>query len=92
VIAHEVIHSIHKSKQHGVIIKLDYEKAYDRMNLDFLLKILESRGFGETWIGWIRKILFGGSVSILANGEESSTFKTGRGSGRVTPCPLFCLT
>jgi hypothetical protein len=51
VIAHEVIHSMHTSKQPGVIFKLDYEKDYDRVNLDFLLEILESRGFGETWIG-----------------------------------------
>jgi hypothetical protein len=90
--AHEVLHAIHKSKQHGVILKLDYEKAYDRVNLDFLIEILESRGFGETWIGWIKKIVFGGSVSILANGEDNNTFKTGRGSGRVTPYPHFYLT
>jgi hypothetical protein len=29
VIAHEVVHSLHKLKEAGVIIKLDYEKAYD---------------------------------------------------------------
>jgi hypothetical protein len=51
VIAHEVLHSMHKSKQPRVILKLDYEKAYDRVNIDFLLEILESRSFGETWIG-----------------------------------------
>jgi hypothetical protein len=92
VIAHEVLHSVHKSKQPRVILKLDYEKAYDRVNLDFLLEILESRGFGETWIGWIKKVVLGGLVSILANGEDSNTFKTGRGLDRVTPCPLFYLT
>jgi hypothetical protein len=77
VIAHEVIHTIHKTKQPDIILKLDYEKAYDRVNLDFLIEILESRGFGETWIGWIKTIVFGGSASILANGEDINTFKTG---------------
>jgi acylphosphatase len=61
-----------------VIIKLDYEKAYDRVNLDFLLEILRARGFGERMIGWIKNLVFGGSVSVLANGEESATFKTGK--------------
>jgi hypothetical protein len=37
------------------------------------------RGFGEVWIAWIRSIVIGGSVSVLANGEESNTFKTGKG-------------
>jgi hypothetical protein len=50
VVAHELVHSIHKAKDPGVVIKLDYEKTYDRVNIDFLLEILRLRGFGERWI------------------------------------------
>jgi hypothetical protein len=78
VIAHDIVHSIHKSKESGMLIKLDYEKAYDRVNLDFLLEIMESRGFCEKWIGWVNSVVIGGSASVLANGEESNTFKTGK--------------
>jgi hypothetical protein len=38
VIAHEVVHSLHRSKEPVVVIKLDYEKAYVGVNLDFYLK------------------------------------------------------
>jgi hypothetical protein len=79
VVAHEVVHSIHKTKTLSVVLKLDYEKAYDRGNLDFRFEILRLRAFGETWIGWIRSVVLGGSVSALANGEESNSFKTGKG-------------
>jgi hypothetical protein len=79
VIAHELVHYIHKSKEHRVIIKLDYKKAYDRVNTEFLLEILKLSGFGERWRGCIRKIVMGGSVSVGANGEESNPFKTGKG-------------
>jgi hypothetical protein len=79
VITHEVLHSIHKAKTPGVILKLDYDRAYDRVDLDFLFEALELRGFGCKWINWIRKIVIGGSVSVLANGEESDTFKIGKG-------------
>jgi hypothetical protein len=92
VVAHAFVHSIHKSKAPGVLIKLDYEKAYDRVNLDFLVEILKSRGFGDNWIGWIKDIVFGGSVSVLANGEESATFKTGKGLRQGDPCLPYCLT
>jgi hypothetical protein len=85
VIAHEIVHSIHKSKDPGVILKLDYEKAYDRVNIDFLLDILETRGFGSRWIGWIRSVVVGGSMSVLVNGEESNTFKTGKGLRQGDP-------
>jgi len=32
VAAHEIIHDVHKNKESGVILKLDYEKAYDRVS------------------------------------------------------------
>jgi hypothetical protein len=60
VVAHELVYSMNKSKTPGVVIKLDYEKAYDRVNIDFLLEILQLRGFGERWIGWIKSIVIGG--------------------------------
>jgi hypothetical protein len=33
VTAHEVIHEMHKNKDKGLVLKLDYEKAYDKVNL-----------------------------------------------------------
>jgi hypothetical protein len=65
VVAHEVVHIIHKRKEPGIILKLDYEKAYDRANLDFLFEILATRGFSGKWIGWIESIVTGGSVGVI---------------------------
>jgi hypothetical protein len=92
VIAHEVVHSLHRAKEPRIIIKLDYEKAYDRVNLDFLFETLRTRGFGETWIGWIKMLVVGGSVSVMANDEESSTFKTGKGLRQGDPLSPSYLT
>jgi hypothetical protein len=60
VITHEILHSLDRSNRPGVIFKIDYENAYDRVNLDFLIEILESRGFGNIWVGWIKKIILRG--------------------------------
>lgn len=70
VLAHEVVHNLHKEKVEGVILKLDYEKAYGRVSWNFLFEGLENRGFGNTWTGCMKKIVQGGSVSVLLNGEE----------------------
>ena len=54
LIANEAIDSILKSNRVGVFCKLDIEKAYDRVNWNFLLEVLEKMGFGRRWINWIR--------------------------------------
>lgn len=52
VTAHEVIHEIYqKKKETGILLKLDYEKAYDRVNWEFLDSMLTSRGFSLTGEG-----------------------------------------
>ena len=55
VAAHKIIHEVHRKKDSGVILKLDYEKAYDRVSWDFLEEMLKSRGFGDKWRWWISK-------------------------------------
>jgi hypothetical protein len=85
VVAHELVHSLHKKKDPGLIIKLDYEKAYDRISWDFLFEVLSSRGFSERWVNWIKCLMKGGSVGVILNGEESSYFKPGKGLRQGDP-------
>jgi hypothetical protein len=33
--AHEIIRKIHTRKTLGLVFNIDYEKAYDKVNLDF---------------------------------------------------------
>jgi hypothetical protein len=36
VVLHETIHELHRKNMSGVILKLDFEKVYDKVNLEFL--------------------------------------------------------
>jgi hypothetical protein len=40
VMLHETIYEIHRKKMSGVILKLDFEKAYDKINWNFLQQTL----------------------------------------------------
>jgi hypothetical protein len=71
------------------VLKLDYEKAYDRINWDFLDSMLASRGFGPIIRGWIRSFLFGGSFCVRVNDFNSPYFVVGKGLKQVTLSPLF---
>jgi hypothetical protein len=45
---------LHKKKEQGHVFKIDYEKAYDKVNLDFLHEVLELRGFSSTFVRLIK--------------------------------------
>ena len=92
VAAHEIIHEIARKKQSGIILKLDYEKAYDRVNWAFLLEVLKTRGFSEKWTSWVMKLTHGGSVCVRLNDENDPYFNVGKGLRQGDPCPPFFLT
>src|SRR6185436_19529051 len=49
VILHETIHGLHAKKQNGVIFKIDFEKAYDKVKWSFVKQTLEMKGFSHKW-------------------------------------------
>ena len=85
VTAHEVLHSVHSSKEKGLVLKLDYEKAFDKVDLDFLEELLKIRGFSPMWIRLIMSIVRNGSVGVKINQVEGPFFRTGKGLRQGDP-------
>ena len=50
LIANEVVDSILRRKESGIVCKLDIEKAYDHISWEFLFQVLERIGFGRRWV------------------------------------------
>jgi hypothetical protein len=49
VVLHEAVHELHSKKLYGVILKLDFEKAYDKVKWSFLQQTLSMKVFFEEW-------------------------------------------
>lgn len=85
VILHETIHELIYTQQYGIILNLDFEKAYDKVNRSFLKEVLQSKGFHEKWINWMIGAVENGKVAVNMNGEQMDLFKTQRGLRQEDP-------
>ena len=85
LIANEVIDSMVKGKERGVLCKLDIEKAYDQINLKLLISVLKEMGFGCKWIEWVKWCIFTASFSVLINGSSNGFFSSTRGLRQGDP-------
>lgn len=66
-------------KQFGFIIKLDIEKAFDKLNCALLLSMLQWIGFHEKWIKWIHACISSVYYFIIINGRPRGYIKANRG-------------
>lgn len=56
------------------ILKLDAEKAFDRVSHEYLFNLLPQFGFGDIFIKWVRILYTDISSAIKCNGHISSFF------------------
>jgi hypothetical protein len=82
---HEIIHEVKQRKQNGVIFKVDFEKAYDKVNWNFLHNMMIKKGFGDKWSDWVLKTVKGGKVAIRTNDVVGPYFKTHKGVRQGDP-------
>jgi hypothetical protein len=75
-ILHGTVHELHCKKLNGVILKIDFEKVYDKVKWSFLQQTLRMKGFSNEWRALIHSFVSGGSVAIKVNDDTRHYFKT----------------
>ena len=73
----------------SAFIFLGQEKAFDRVNHDFLYKTMKAFGIGPAFIRWVRQIYSNASTRIKVNGFLSNNIPLNRGVRQG--CPLSHL-
>ncbi|KAJ9557691.1 hypothetical protein OSB04_012305 [Centaurea solstitialis] len=89
LIANEAVNYLKGTKRKALIFKVDFEKAYDSVNWEFLLDVLEFMGFGLKWRNWIRSCLKTSKISILVNGSPTDEFRMEKGLRQGDPLAPF---
>ena len=74
LIANEVVDSTLRRKESGLVCNLDIEKAHDNISWEFEFQVMDSMGFGNRWVSWIKWCVSTASFSVLLNGSPAGFF------------------
>jgi hypothetical protein len=81
----EMIQCSNKLRKPVIVLKLDFQKAFDSVHWEAILATLTARGFPQRWIWWVKHLLETSMAQILLNGQMGKKFKIEKGVRQGDP-------
>jgi len=75
LIANEAVDEARRLKKELLMFKVDIEKAYDSVDLNYLDSMMRNMNFPTLWRKWISECVGTETVSVLVNGCPTYEFK-----------------
>ncbi|KAJ0788573.1 putative RNA-directed DNA polymerase [Helianthus annuus] len=85
----EVMAWLKQRKKKALLLKIDFEKAYDNVNWKFIIDILDQMGFPAKWRMWMEGILSSARSAVLVNGSPTFEFQCQKGLRQGDPISPF---
>lgn len=85
----EILDLAKREKRNRLVLKDDYEKAYDSVSWNYLRFLLVRMGFGSKWLKWMEACVFSSSMVVLVNGSNTEDFKVEQGLRQGDPLSPF---
>ena len=76
---HDIVDYTKRNRLPGILIALDFEKAFDTLNFKFLIRTLYKFNFGPSFIQWVRVLYKNAFSVVLNNGYTTGPSSPGRG-------------
>ncbi|XP_058733064.1 uncharacterized protein LOC131604651 [Vicia villosa] len=89
LVANEVVDFAQKEGKHCLLFKVDFEKAYDKVNWNFHRYMFRRMGFGSLWMRWMEALVFSSDMLVLVNGSPTKEFAVERGLRQGDPLSPF---
>ena len=88
-LVYDIMDYCERHNQNGLLMLIDFEKAFDSVSWNFLYKVLKHLNFGDSFVSWIK--LFNKNItgSILQCGILSESFPIGRGCRQGDPISAY---
>ncbi|CAJ2656345.1 unnamed protein product [Trifolium pratense] len=89
LVVNELIDFAKRRKDNCLLLKVDFERAYDTVNWNFLEYMMRRMGFAQRWLKWMRACIFTSFMSVLVNGSPTADFVVGKGLRQGDPLSPF---
>ena len=73
----------------GYMVTIDFEKAFDSLNHDFIMQVLVKFGFPEYFLDWIKILLCDQESCVVNDGTTTPYFKLERGARQGDPISAY---
>ncbi|GAU51648.1 hypothetical protein TSUD_414700 [Trifolium subterraneum] len=91
LIANEIVDDAKCNKKDLLLFKVDFEKAYDSVDWDYLSDVMTKMNFPSVWRGWIMECVTSASAPVLVNGCPTDEFHFERTAPRGSSSPFLFL-
>lgn len=91
-LVYDIIHHTNINRKDGIMILIDFEKAFDTLAWEFIHKILELFNFKSDLKRWIHIFLKNIKACIVANNQVSTWFEIQRGCRQGDPISPYIFT
>ena len=82
---YDIIDKLNSNNQEGLLVLIDFEKAFDSVEWNFLDGALKFFNFGESMRRWVKTFCKNINSSVLYNGHCSNSFSVLRGVRQGEP-------
>ena len=86
---YDIMHACNENNIPGILLMVDFEKAFDSVSWKFIRNVLNYFNFGDNIQRWINIFFTEFKLCVLQNGVTSPFFKIGRGCRQGDPVSSY---
>lgn len=85
----DIMYMLQENEEKGMLLLIDFSKAFDSIDHDFLFNMMELFGFGEVFINNVRTLISSRTSQVNINGFLTKKFELQRGVPQGDPISAY---